>query len=74
MQVLESSNDQHCADGNADRHGIGASKEAIGDDSNGTPLSGSCAPHDVAQVAIHSRVASQWTGGINVQVTDMATY
>jgi hypothetical protein len=74
MQVLESSNDQHCADGNADHHGIGASKEAIGDDSNGTRLNGSCAPHNVAQVAIHLRDASQWTGGINVHITDMAIY
>jgi hypothetical protein len=74
MQVLESSNDQNHADGKVESRGIDASKEAIGDDSRVVRLHAPRASHGVAQVAIHSQVASQGTGVVNVHNADMAMY
>jgi hypothetical protein len=70
MQVLES-NDKDHAHGNVKRHGIDASKEAMGDDSNVICLH---APHGVAQGASHSQLASQGTRVVNVHNADMAMY
>jgi hypothetical protein len=74
MQDLESSNDQDPADGNVKCRSNDASKEAIGDDSHVTCLSAPHTSHGVAQVAIHSQVASQSTGVVNIHNADMAMY
>jgi hypothetical protein len=68
--VLESSNDRDHADGNFECCGTDASEEAFGDDNNIICLNGSrvsqCDSHGVAQVAIHSQVASQGAGIVEV--------
>jgi hypothetical protein len=74
LQVLESSSDQDHADGNVKCRGIDASEEAVGDDSNVICFSASCASAGVAQVTIHSQVAYQGTGVLNVHNADMAMY
>jgi hypothetical protein len=43
-----------------------ASREGVGDDSNAACLNGSRETGGVAQAAIHSQVASQGTGAVNV--------
>jgi 3-dehydroquinate dehydratase len=55
-------------------HGIDASEEAFWDDSNAICLNAPRASHGVAQVAIHSQVASQRTGVVEVHNADMAMY
>jgi hypothetical protein len=62
------------ADGNVERCSIDAWEEAIGDDSNVICLDAPLASHGVAQFPIHSRVASQGTGLVNVHNADMAVY
>jgi hypothetical protein len=76
LQVaLESSYDKDHADGNVERRGTDASKEAVGDDSSVICLSGSRASHGVAQVAMHSQVGSQVAGVVNVYCkVDEAVY
>jgi hypothetical protein len=54
--------------------GIDASKEALSDDSNVILLSASHASHGVAQVAIHSQVASKGTGVVNAHDANMAMH
>jgi hypothetical protein len=48
--------------------------DAIGSVGNATGLNGSLAEHGVAQVPIHSHVAFQGTGVVNVHIADMAVY
>jgi hypothetical protein len=72
LQVLESPNDQHHADGNVECRCIVASEQATGDDSNVICSNASLALHGVAQVATHSQVASQGTGVINVHDAEAA--
>jgi hypothetical protein len=69
LQVLQFSNDQDHTDGLVERCSTG--EEAIGDDSNVFWLHALSVSHGVAQV-IHSQVASQGTGLLNVCNADMA--
>jgi hypothetical protein len=66
MQVLESSNDPAHADGNIERGSIDASEEANGDISNVIGLNAPRSPHGEAQVVVHSQVASEGTGAVNI--------
>jgi hypothetical protein len=50
------------------------SGEAVGSDSNAICLHCSRTSHGVAQVAIHSQVASQGTEFVNVHNAEMAMY
>jgi hypothetical protein len=74
LQVLESPNDQHHADGSVECCCIDASKEPIGDDSNATCLNASHTSRGVALVLIHPQVASQGTGVVNIYDADKAMY
>jgi hypothetical protein len=51
-----------------------ASKEAVGEDSTVICLKSSGASHGVAQVAIHSQIASWGTASFNFNRADMAVY
>jgi hypothetical protein len=51
-----------------------ASGYAVVSCSNATCLSGSHASHGVAQVAIHSQVASEGTGFVTVHDSDMTMF
>jgi hypothetical protein len=70
------SNDQNQADGNAECLGTDAFGEAVVNENNLEYVHGPRAAHSVAQVRLmHSQLASQWTGVINVHnITEMATY
>jgi hypothetical protein len=74
MQFLESSHDQDREDRNVRRCDIEASVEAIGDDSNVNCFNSSSTSRGAARVAIHSQVASQGTGVVNVQHADFVMY
>jgi hypothetical protein len=54
--------------------GIVASKEAVGNDSIVICLNAPCAAHGVAQVTIHSQVASQGTEVVMVHNADTVMY
>jgi hypothetical protein len=69
-QVLESSNNQDHADGNDECCGIGAPEKAIGVDGNVICLNATRTSHRVAQVAIHSQVASQGGGSCQCPLCD----
>jgi hypothetical protein len=73
---VESSNDQQHADGNDECCDNDVCRDAIGSLSDVTCINGSCTSHSVAQVVIHSHVAS-WRTGIqktdNVHDADMVT-
>jgi hypothetical protein len=62
------------ANGNGDSYTNGASGDAVGSDSNITPLNGPHTTHAAALVMIHSQVASQGTEVVNVHVADMVIY
>jgi hypothetical protein len=53
---------------------IDASEETIGDDSKLICFNAPCVSHGVAQVVIHSQVASQATGVVNVHNADMTMF
>jgi hypothetical protein len=72
LQVLESPNDQHHADGNVECRCIVDSEEAASDDSDVICSNASLALHGVAQAVTHSQVASQGTGVINVHDSEVA--
>jgi hypothetical protein len=72
--ALESSSDQGHADGNVERHGIDASEEATRDASNVICFNAPQVSYGVAQSSIHSQVASQETGVVNVHNADLAMY
>jgi hypothetical protein len=67
--VLELSNDQDHADGNVERHGIDASEEAIGDDSNVIRLKCSTGA-TWCSTSHYSPVACQGIGAVNVHNAD----
>jgi hypothetical protein len=50
------------------------SRDAVGSDSDVTRSNASCTSHGVAQVVIHSQVASHGTGVFNVHNADMAMH
>jgi hypothetical protein len=70
--ALESSSDTGHADGHVERRGIDASEEATRDASNVICCNAPRASHRAAQASIHSQVASQETGVVNVRHADMA--
>jgi hypothetical protein len=71
---MESSNAQGHAGGNVEHLGIDASEEAISNGSVTCLIDASHPSHGVAQVAIHSQVASRGTGAVNVHDAYMVLY
>jgi hypothetical protein len=73
LLVVLKSNDQDHADGNVECRTTHASREAVGSERNGICLNVH-APNGVAEVAIHSQIASQRSEVANGHNVDMVMY